>query len=59
MNTRQKKKLLKRRHHIDRLNRNVNIKRSLDVNYVLIRRVLREIDKAILGGENHDETGGA
>ena len=58
MTTRQKKKLLKRRYHIDRINRNVNIKRSLDMNYVFIRRVLREIDKAILGGEKHDETGG-
>ena len=51
MTTRQKKKLLKRRYHIDRIGRNINIKRTLDVNYVLIRRVLREMDKAILGGE--------
>ena len=50
MTTRQKKKLLKRRYHIDRINRNINIKRTLDINYVLIRRVLREMD--LEGGEN-------
>lgn len=43
MTTRQKKKLLKRRYHIDHINRNVNIKRTLDMNYVQTRWLLRDI----------------
>ena len=43
MTTRQKKKLLKRRYRIDSINRNINIKRTLDMNYVQTRWLLRDI----------------
>ena len=50
MNTRIKKKKFKERYHVDKLNRNVSIKRSADVNFVLIRRVLHRMDKALFEG---------
>ena len=50
MTTRQKKKLYKKRYHVDRIGKGVNIKRSLDTNYVVTRRILKVFDKAIMRG---------
>lgn len=50
MTTRQKKKLYKKRYHVDRIGKDVNIKRSLDASYVVTRRILKVIEKAIMRG---------
>ena len=51
MTTRRKKKLYKKRYHVDRIGKNVSIKRSLDASYVVTRRILKIFDKVILRGD--------
>lgn len=50
MTTRQKKKLYKKRYHVDRIGKNVSIKRSLDASYVVTRRILKTMEKVIMRG---------